>query len=447
MSAVRRPPLGRVWHLAWPIILSNVTTPLLGIVDTAVVGRLPGPEYIAAVSIGAIAFTSIFWLFGFLRMGTSGFAAQASGAEDKPEILAVLSRAVLLGLALGLVMAMLQAPLWHYAALLLEPPPAVEPMAAAYFQIRIWAAPATLVNYAILGWLIGLQRTRTALVLQIWLNGVNIVLDIVFVMGLGMGVPGVAWATLIGECSAAVLGLIVAWRILRPDSATWAAARIMDRKRLTAFFTANLDIMIRTACLIFSFVWFARLGAQFGALTLAANAVLLQMVHLLAYGLDGFAFAAEALVGSALGKRRLDELRAAVTASTILAVVVAVGFALAYLVAGPLIIAAMTDQPETRAAAETYLIWVVVYPLVAVWCFQLDGIFIGATQTAEMRNAMIASLAVYMIAANTLAPVWGNHGLWAAITILNVARSASMALYYRRVERRALPERAPTPAA
>ncbi|WP_417514914.1 MATE family efflux transporter [Minwuia sp.] len=443
MHTVSRQSLVRVWSLAWPIILSNITTPLLGIVDTAVVGRLPGPEYIGAVAIGAISFTSVFWLFGFLRMGTSGFAAQANGANNQPEVLAVLARAVLLGVALGLLMVTIQQPVWWLSLKLFEPSAAVEGLAADYFMIRIWSAPATLANYALLGWLIGMQRTRLALMLQIWLNGVNIILDFVFVVGFDLGVPGVAWATLIGEWSAVFLGLFLAYRLLRPGPGDWQQARILDRERLKAFFSANFDIMIRTACLIASFAWFTRLGAQFGDLTLAANAVLLQLVHVTAFGLDGFAFAAEALVGTALGARSRRDLREAVVASTVWAGLIAIGMTMMFALAGPLMIAAITTLPDVRMAAESHLIWVIIYPLIAVWCFQLDGIFIGATQTREMRNAMIASLILFMIAAQILPEHLGNHGLWLALTVLNLARCITMGLYYPRIERRA----APTPAA
>jgi MATE family multidrug resistance protein len=432
-----RVSLLKVWALAWPIILSNVTTPLLGIVDTAVVGRLPGPQYIGAVAVGAVAFTSVFWLFGFLRMGTSGFAAQANGADERNEVLAVLARAVLLAIALGLIMVLLRQPIWSLAAYFLSTSERVSELAGQYFLIRSWTAPAALTNYAVLGWLIGMQRTRMALLLQVWLNGVNIILDLVFVVGLDMGVPGVAWATLIGEYTAAILGLGLAWRIIRPSRGQWRDARIADLARLRAFFSANLDIMIRTASLIASFFVFTRIGAQFGDLTLAANAVLMQLVHFMAFGLDGFAFAAEALVGTALGARRLPDLRRAVIASTVWAFVIALGFSLVYALAGTSIIALITTLPEVRAAAEAYLPWVMLYPLLAVWCFQLDGIFIGATQTAEMRNSMVLAMAGFMTAAWFLPGIWGNHGLWLSLNILSVLRFTGLAAYYRRIERRA----------
>ncbi|MEC9345129.1 MAG: MATE family efflux transporter [Pseudomonadota bacterium] len=439
MNRPDRGSLFRVWHLAWPVILSNLSTPLLGVVDTAVVGRLPGPEYIAGVAVGATAFTSTFWAFGFLRMGTTGFVAQAAGAGNADEIRAVLARALLVALAIGLALLALQGPVWQAALHLLQPGAAVAHHAGAYFEIRIWTAPATLGNYALLGWFIGMQRPRLALATQIWLNGVNIVLDLVFVGLLDLGVSGVAWATLAGEWSALALGLYLALGMLRRQGGTWDRRRIFDGASLRAMLTANLDIFIRTACLIVAFGWFVRTGARFGELALAANAILIQMVGLIAHGLDGFAFAAEALIGSALGRRDLAGLRAAVISSTIWAVIVALGFAVTYWIAGPLIVALMTNQPETQAAAGTYLGWVVLYPVVAVWCFQLDGIFIGATQTADMRNAAIASLAVFAIAVLLLPDLAGNHGLWGALTLFNVARTVSLGLLYRKIERRAVP--------
>lgn len=436
MNGADRGSLIRVWHLAWPVILSNVTTPLLGLVDTAVVGRLPGPEYIGAVAIGAAAFTGIFWMFGFLRMGTTGFIAQAMGADDFTEVRAILGRAVLIAIMFGAMLVALQQPLWAGAVHLLDPSATVEALAEQYFTIRVWTGPATLVNYALLGFFIGLQRPRLALAIQIWLNGVNILLDLLFVIGLDMGVPGVAWATLIGEYSAAILGLVVALRVLRPNGGRFSWPAILDPMQCRRLLSANFDIFVRTACLIIAFSWATRVGARLGDLALAANAILMQMVHLLAYGLDGFAFAAEALVGGALGARSLNALRQAVVASTIWALVVSAGVALTYLVAGPLLIAVMTDQPDIQAAAETYLVWIVIYPLLAIWCYQLDGIFIGATQTAEMRNAMILSLGVFVVAILTLPDLFGNHGLWASLSILNIARTVTLGAYYRRIEAR-----------
>ena len=433
-----RASMVKVFHLAWPVVLSNITTPLLGIVDTAVVGRLPGPEYIGAVAIGALVFSYVFWSFGFLRMGTTGFAAQAVGERDGKEVSAVLIRALLIAAVFGAAVILLQWPIWLISESLLGASQRVEGLAAEYYGIRIFSAPATLANYALLGWLIGLQKPRLALVLQIWLNGVNIVLDILFVLGFGWGVAGVAAATLIGEWSTVALGLVLAFRVIRaegyafPDQA--GLFRLAAFKRLMS---ANLDIFLRSFALISVFAYITNAGARFGDLTLAANAVLMSMVHLIAYGLDGFAFAVEALVGTALGQRNLRELRQAVVASTVWALIVAMFYVLAFWLGGTLIIQLMTDQVDVQQAAARFLPWVAISPLLSVWCFQLDGIFIGATQTRDMRNAMLPVMVIAILAVEVLSREFGNHGLWAALLLFFVLRAGSLVVLYPRIERRA----------
>lgn len=429
----------KVFHLAWPVVLSNITTPLLGIVDTAVVGRLPGPEYIGAVAIGALVFSYVFWSFGFLRMGTTGFAAQAAGEGVGAEVAAVLIRALMIAVVFGVVVILVQWPIWLISESLLGASQRVEGLAAEYYGIRIFSAPATLANYALLGWLIGLQKPRLALVLQIWLNGVNIVLDILFVLGFGWGVAGVAAATLIGEWSTVALGLFLALRVIRAEGyALPDQARLFRLAAFRRLMSANLDIFLRSFALITVFAYITNAGARFGDLTLAANAVLMSMVHLIAYGLDGFAFAVEALVGTALGQRNLRELRQAVMASTVWALIVAMLYVLAFWLGGTLIIQLMTDQVDVQQAAARFLPWVAVSPLLSVWCFQLDGIFIGATQTRDMRNAMVPVMVIAILAVEVLTSEFGNHGLWAALLLFFVLRAISLVILYPRIERRAV---------
>lgn len=429
----------KVFHLAWPVVLSNITTPLLGIVDTAVVGRLPGPEYIGAVAIGALVFSYVFWSFGFLRMGTTGFAAQAAGEGVGAEVSAVLIRALMIAVVFGVAVILVQWPIWLISESLLGASQRVEGMAAEYYGIRIFSAPATLANYSLLGWLIGLQKPRLALVLQIWLNGVNIVLDILFVLGFGWGVAGVAAATLIGEWSTVALGLVLALRVMRAEGhALPDQARLFRLAAFRRLMSANLDIFLRSFALITVFAYITNAGARFGDLTLAANAVLMSMVHLIAYGLDGFAFAVEALVGTALGQRNLRELRQAVMASTVWALIVAMLYVLAFWLGGTLIIQLMTDQVDVQQAAARFLPWVAVSPLLSVWCFQLDGIFIGATQTRDMRNAMLPVMVIAILAVELLSSEFGNHGLWAALLLFFVLRAISLAILYPRIERRAV---------
>ncbi|MCP5239443.1 MAG: MATE family efflux transporter [Zoogloeaceae bacterium] len=410
-------------------MLSNVSTPLIGVVDTAIVGRIPDPAYIGAVALGALVFTFVFWAFGFLRMGTTGLTAQALGAGDAEELAAGLGRALLIAAVVGVALIALQWPIRELAFALIAGSERVEALARGYFEIRIWAAPATLANYALLGWFIGLGRTDIGLVLQLVLNLANIALDAWLVLGLGLDVRGVALGTLIAEYLAAAVGLFIAVGYMRRHGAQLRLARLLLADRLRRTLAVNRDIMIRSLALILVFVWFMAEGARHGDVTLAANAVLMQFVSMSAYFLDGLAFAAEALVGRAIGERNRTALAAAVRLTSVWAVVVAVLVSVVYLLAGPWLIDALSTDSATRAAARIYLPWAALAPLAGVWAFQLDGIFIGATRSAEMRNAMLVSLLVFLVAWWLLRP-WGNHGLWAALYVNYLARTLTLGCYY-----------------
>lgn len=431
----RREWHGRVWRIAGPIILSNMSVPLLGAVDTAVVGHLPDPVYIGAVAVGAIIFNFLYWGFGFLRMGTTGFTAQAYGAEDWDEVRAIMARGLSVAGFVGLGLIVLQWPIGNVAFWLMQGSAGVESLAESYFAVRIWGAPAALANYVLLGWLLGMHRARTALVLQLFMNGLNIVLDLVFVLVLGWGVEGVALATVISEIAAAAGGVVAIFLMLRHEGGRLARSLVVSRPRIVAFLKVNGDIFIRTLCLILAFAYFTSRSAEFGNLTLAANAVLIHFQQIMAYGLDGFAFAAEALVGGAIGARKPNAVRHAVVVTTQWALAIAILYALAYLLAGPAIIAILTGIPEVREAADSYLYWVVLSPLLSVWSFQLDGIFIGATRSREMRNAMIVSFAIYLAAVHGLTPYLGNDGLWLALMVFMVVRAVTLVAYYPRLER------------
>lgn len=425
----------RVFKIAWPIVLSNATVPLLGLADTAVIGNLGNAALIGAIAVGAMIFSFLYWGFGFLRMGTTGLIAQALGARDEAEVRATLMRALLFGGVTGLVLVVLQYPIMLGALAAVGGSPEVEASAQAYFQIRIWGAPATLATYGLLGFFIGLQNSRAALVLQLVLNGLNIGLDVLFVMGLHMGVEGVALGTLIAEVIAAGFGLWMALRILRerlPASPLrpldWS--RILDRAAVRKTVSVNFDIMIRTLCLIFAFAWFTNQGAKSGDVLLAANAILMQFVSFAAFFLDGFAFSAESLVGEAVGAKNRARLKQAVWFSTELAVATAISFSILFLVFGGLIIDTLTSAQDVRAASRVFLYWAAASPLLAIWCYQLDGIFIGATRTRDMRNAMMVSLAIYLAAFYLLAGAFGNHGLWAALMVFFIARTVTLYARY-----------------
>jgi MATE family multidrug resistance protein len=416
-------------------VLANATVPILGAVDTGVVGQMGAAAPIGAVGVGAIVLASVYWIFGFLRMGTTGLAAQAIGTGDRAEAGAILARALgIAGLA-GLALIALQAPL-VWAAFRLAPASAeVEGLARSYLAIRIWGAPATIGLYALTGWLIAAERTRAVLVLQLWINGLNIGLDLWFVLGLGWGVPGVAVASLIAEWTGLALGL---W-LCRGAFATaqWRApGRLLDRARLARMLAVNGDIMVRSVLLQGSFTAFVFVGAGFGDTALAANQVLFQFLAISAYALDGFAFAAEALVGRAVGARSVAGLRRAGVLASLWGLVAALALAGAVWAGGPWLIDLMATDEAVRAAAGGLLPWVVAAILTSLAAYMLDGIFIGATETRAMRNAMVVSVAVYALAVAVLTAAFGNPGLWAALIVLSLTRAATLGRAYPALERR-----------
>ncbi|NOD87947.1 MULTISPECIES: MATE family efflux transporter [unclassified Ruegeria] len=423
----------RVLKIAVPIVLSNATVPILGAVDTGVVGQMGQAAPIGAVGMGAVILASIYWIFGFLRMGTTGLAAQARGAGDVVETRALLIRGLMLGAAAGVFFVLAQAAVFAGAFALSPASPEVEALTRAYLEIRIWGAPATIALYAVTGWLIAVERTRGVFVLQIWMNGLNIVLDLWFVLGLGWGVEGVAVATLIAEWTGLALGL---W-LCRDgfEGKIWRdRARIFDAARLRRMMQVNGDIMIRSVLLTGSFTTFLFVGADLGDVNLAANQVLLQFLEITAFALDGFAFSAEALVGSAVGARDRYQLRRASIMASQWGLGGAILLGAVFFLAGPSLIDLMSTSPEVRLASRDYLFWAALAPVVGVASWMFDGIYIGATWTRAMRNAMIQSVAIYVVALFVLVPSFGNHGLWAALMVLNIARGATMGWRYPKLE-------------
>ena len=423
----------RVLGVAIPIVLANATIPILGAVDTGVVGQMGLAAPIGAVGIGAIIISAIYWLFGFLRMGTTGLTAQAIGSNDHSETSALLVRGILIGLGAGLVLIMTQIPLFSAALGIAPASFEVESLAQEYLKIRVYSAPAAIAIFGITGWLIANERTRAVLVLMLLINSINIVLDFVFVLRLGWGVEGVAFATLIAEWSGLFFGLWLARKGFK--NGYWKNwSQIFDRARLTKMAKVNSDILIRSVLLEIAFVSFLFLGSSFDDATLAANQVLIQFLNITAYAMDGFAFAAEALVGKALGaKNRLIFRRSAVMTSQwgFASVVV---MALAFYVFGNTIINVMTTAEEVRIVSYEYLPWMVLAPLVGAAAWMLDGIFIGATRTADMRNMMFISFCVYLIALALLLPKYGNHGLWASLIIFSIARGVTLGYKYPKLE-------------
>lgn len=426
---------GKVWALAWPIILTNLSSPLLGAVDTAVMGHLPGPAYIGGVAVGAIIFTFLFWGFGFLRMGTTGFSAQAYGADDPIEVRATLIRPLALGAVLGGFLILLQAPISAIVFPLIQASEDVTNYAQAYYEIRIWSAPATLIQYGVIGWLLGLQRPWAAMATQILVNSVNILLDLFFVLELGWGVEGVAAATLLAEIAGTFLGLAIVYRRVSRMGGTWNWPQICRRDRLVALFRVNRDIFVRNLCLIAATSSFTAQSAAMSDALLAANAILINLQHFLSHGLDGFAHAAEILGGGAVGARDRSAFKRIVLSATRLTIASSLAISIAYAVFGAEIIALFTNIEEVLDAAAVYLPWMIVSPLLSAPSFLLDGLFIGATRTVAMRNAMVVSLVVFGIACYLLVPMLGNHGLWLSLMIFMVARAVTLGVAYPALER------------
>jgi len=418
-------------QLAIPIILANATVPLLGLVDTAVIGHTGNSADLGAIAFGSLIFAFVYWGFGFLRMGTSGFTAQAAGAGDNSEVRAAYLRALLLGICIGLLLIIAQYPLGHIAFWLLDGSVAVEQSAADYWQIRIWGAPATLGTYAIMGTLIGLGQTRKLLWLQLLLNGVNLLLDVLFVAAFDWGVRGIALGTLIAEWISFLAGGMLLHTLLRTKTAEPFAIweKIFLRTAIINTLKTNSDIMWRTLCMLFGFGWFANQGAQFSDATLAANHILLQFVSFSAFFLDGFAFALESLVGKTIGAKSRALFDRAIISSTQIAAACALGLMAIIALGGDHFIHWLTPITTVQETAQDYLPYAAIYILVSFAAFQLDGIFIGATGSRAMRNAAFFSLAIFLIAAEILVPITGNHGLWIAFIIYVIARAISLGLY------------------
>lgn len=424
----------RVLHIAVPIVLSNATVPILGAVDTGVVGQMGLAAPIGAVGIGAIILTALYWIFGFLRMGTTGFAAQAIGEGDRAESAAILTRALGIGFAGGLLIIALQLPLFRLGFWLSPASDEVEALARDYMAIRVWSAPALIAIYAITGWLIAAERTKAVLVIQLWMNGLNIALDLWFVLGFGWGVQGVAVATLFAEISGCALGLWFCRDAFR-TSAWRDLSRLLDRAKLIRFASVNSDILIRSLLLQAIFMSFLFFAAGFGDVPLAANQILLQFLAITAYAMDGFAFSAEALVGQALGAKRRAAFRRAAWLVSLWGFLTGLLLAAVFLLAGGWIIDLMTTAPAVQAEARLYLVYMVLSPILGAAAWMLDGIFIGATRTKDMRNMMLVSAVIYFAAALALMPSFGNHGLWIAFLISFIARGVTLGWKYPALER------------
>lgn len=414
------------------MILSNVSAPLLGMVDTGVTGHLESPIYLGAVAIGSTIMGFLYTGMNFLRMGTTGIAAQRFGANDNDGLRVALGQALIVALLIAFGLILLQIPIGSVALKLLGAEAEVEYYAQQYFSIRIWSAPGTLANYVLMGWFLGLQNARVPLLIFLTINLTNIVLDLLFVIGLGMKVDGVALASVIAEYSGLLVGVGFAANALRKRDGHWPLPRLFKIRAYAAFFSVNAHLLIRTMALMFTFAFVTAQGARLGGLFLAANAVLMNLQILTSFALDGFAHAAEALVGKAVGEQRRDALEQAVRLTLKWSLIFAGGFCLFYFVFGPFLIRLLTNLEGVRETAMRYLPWLILSPLVSVWSFLYDGVYVGATRAREMRNIMVFSAVVIFLPAWFLLQGLGNHGLWLAFTIFMASRGIGMHIAYRR---------------
>ncbi len=414
-----------VWRIALPMVVSNITVPLLGLVDTFVVGHLPSPNYLGAVAVGSTIFSVLFLGMNFLRLGTTGLAAHAFGRDDHDELRRVLLRAITTAVCIATALIILQVPLLLAALALIKPEGAIGMIAADYYSIRIWAAPASLINIVLIGWFIGRQNGRVPLALMLIINVINIVLDLVFVMHYDLRANGVALASVIAEYTGCAAGLWIAARSLRGSGKPFMEG-VLILARFRELMQVNLDLLVRTLALQLTFVIITAAGARQGALILAANAVLLNFQWIVSYALDGFANAAEAMVGRAFGARQSDALKQAVRLNRLWSLWIAAGITLLFLAFGDAIVDRITDIEDVRNTARSYLPWLIALPLISVWSFLYDGVFVGAMRSKDMRNIMLFSTFIVFIPSWWLLSSLGNHGLWLAFTLFMASRGVLM---------------------
>ena len=422
-----RPTHQRVWALAAPMILSNISVPLVALVDSAVIGHLPHAHQLGAVAVGATLYTFLAWTMGFLRMGTTGFASQAAGRGDGAALRQILVQGLLLAMGLALLLGVIGLPFSHLALTLMQPSADLQQLTEAFFHTRLFGLPASLAGYALVGWFLGTQNAKAPLAILLTTNLVNIALNLWFVIGLDWGVVGSARASVVAEWTGALLGLALTQKTLRdwPGQLAWSALKLWQNWR--PLLAVNRDIFIRSLALQSVFFLITVQGARLGDATVAANALLLNGLLLTAHALDGLAHAVEALCGHAIGARDRSALRRSLTVAGGWSLIASVAFALLFAVAGHLFIQMQTDIPEVRDTAFIYLPYLAALPLLAVASYLLDGLFIGATRAREMRNAMLLSVVIIAPIAYA-AQNFGNHGLWLTLLLFMLIRGATLSV-------------------
>ena len=423
----------RILNLAIPNIISNITIPLLGMVDLAILGHLESEKYIGAIALGGLIFNLIYAVFSFLRMGTSGFTSQAFGEKDNTEMILMLGRSMFLALIGGLLIILLQYPIDRFSFFLIDGSREVEELAGEYFYIRIYAAPASLGIMALSGWFIGMQNARIPMIIAILINIINIGANLIFVYGFGMKSDGVAWGTLIAQYAGFIVGIILLRKYYHNYFSYWESRLFFNMTKLRRFFKVNTDIIIRTLCLIFVFAFFTAESAKINDTLLAVNTVLLQYLLVFSYLTDGFAHAAEALVGKYIGAKDSPNLKKVIRYLFLWGFGISIPFTLTYVFFGNYLLLILTNNPEVISAAAPYLFWIGVVPVVTFAAFIWDGVYIGATASVAMRNTLlISTVLVFIPAYFLLREPLGNHGLWLAMMLFMISRGLLLTLFAKR---------------
>ncbi|WP_088105748.1 MATE family efflux transporter [Halalkalibacter urbisdiaboli] len=423
--------------LAIPLIISNLTQPLLGIVDTAVVGRLPDPSYIGGVAVGALIFNIMYWLFGFLRVSTTGFTAQAHGSKDEKEMMLSLLRPMTMAIIFGLLFIVLQYPILLGALWMVGPSDLVTSHVHTYFSIRIWGAPFALMSYVIIGWLMGLTKVRLSMTVQISMNMLNMLLSVWFVLGMDFGVAGVAIATLISELFSVLLGFVLLIRSKQIAFRKKTILTLFEAAPLLKMLSMNRDLFLRTVCLLTMTTVFTSKGAEMGEVALAANAIILQIHYFMAYFFSGFANASSIMVGRAIGERNQSLFQRACLLSGQWGGIAAVFLTGVILFFGSSLVGFFTILDNVKDVASEHVLWLMAYSIVGYWGLQLEGIFSGATEARSIRNSILFSLLVFFGMLFLTVPVFGNHGVWFAFVMFSFSRSLFLSLYIPNLARTA----------
>lgn len=432
----------KIFAIALPMMLSNISVPLLGLVDTAVIGHLPESYYLAGVAVGSMVVTLLFWILVFLRMSTTGLVAQAVGSNDSQQTLRLLLQSIFIALLLAILILALQAPLSSIAFHFVDGSEKVLFYARQYFNIRIWSAPAALINMVLLGWLLGMQNAKVPMLLVIVTNSVNILLDILFVVGFEWGVAGVAWASLCADYISLACGLFIVRRMVLPfyqkGDFSRLSKEVINLNALAPFILLNRDIFIRTLCLQVTYAFMTTQGVKLGDDIVSANSVLMHFLLIISFSMDGLAYAVEALVGKNIGQRCLAKLKENIHLTLFWGFLFSLVQLLLFYLYGEWIIKQITSIEAVQIEAMHYLPWLVLIPLTSMLGFVFDGVFIGMTRAKEMRNSMIFSLLVVYF------PMWfifeneGNHALWIAMNAFMLARGLSLLWIYKKLDRKQL---------